>query len=75
MLFSRCTTASLKAVTTSVNLPALLLLLKVQDADKILSARTHHCPTFSSLSSRIPKSLATDLTPSQLVSQSVPRLL
>lgn len=75
MLFSRCglTTASLKAIITSLNLPSLLLLLKVQDAARILVG-THLCPTFSLVSSRTPKSFATDLTPSQSVSQSVPSL-
>lgn len=69
MLFSRCglTTASLKVIIISLNLPALLLLLKVQDAVGIFSVRAHHCPTLSLLSSRVPKSFATGLTPSQSV--------
>lgn len=80
MLFSRCglTTASLKAIITSLNLPALLLLLKVQELELEWNVRilvgTHLCPTFSLVSSRTPKSFATDLTPSQSVSQSVPSL-
>lgn len=68
MLFSRCglTTDSLKVIVTSLNLPALLLLLK--DAVRIFSIRTQRCPTFSLLSSRVPKSFATWPPVSQPVS-------
>lgn len=63
MLFSRCglTTASLEVITTSLNLPALVPLLKVQDADRILRQDTP-LSNIQLTVQRIPKSFATDLT-------------